>query len=154
MLVRFTSDNALAPIQLAFAGVFDRFPTLRVYWAETQVGWLPYCLSQIDDNYERNRYWAEAPVGHGAAQAQTQRVSLPAHSLWGFMKDPLGVRLRHDIGVKALLWGSDFAHATGDWPESRRVIDETFAGVPPDERYAMLAGNAIGSSSLRIRFRR
>jgi hypothetical protein len=59
------------------------------------------------------------------------------------MKDPLGVRLRHDVGVKALLWGSDFAHATGDWPESRRVIDETFAGVPPDERYAMLAGNAI-----------
>jgi hypothetical protein len=23
------------------------------------------------------------------------------------------------------------------------VIDETFAGVPPDERYAMLAGNAV-----------
>jgi hypothetical protein len=68
---------------------------------------------------------------------------LRERNLWGFMKDPLGVRLRHDIGVKALLWGSDFAHATGDWPESRRVIDETFVGVPADERYAMVAGNAI-----------
>ena len=59
------------------------------------------------------------------------------------MKDPFGVRLRHDVGVKALLWGSDFAHATGDWPESRRMIDETFVGVTEDERYAMLAGNAV-----------
>jgi predicted TIM-barrel fold metal-dependent hydrolase len=142
LLVRFTSDNALAPIQLAFAGVFDRFPTLRVYWAETQVGWLPYCLSQIDDNYGRNRFWAERdwgmkPLKHKPSEYLCQR------NLWGFMKDPLGVRLRHDIGVKALLWGSDFAHATGDWPESRRVIDETFVGVPPDERYAMVAGNAM-----------
>ncbi|MGH7828721.1 MAG: amidohydrolase family protein [Candidatus Binatia bacterium] len=47
------------------------------------------------------------------------------------------------MGVKTLLWGSDFAHATGDWPHSRKVIEETFVGVPQDERYAMLAGNAI-----------
>jgi len=142
LLVRFTSDNALAPLQLAFAGVFDRFPKLRVYWAETQVGWLPYCLSQIDDNYERNRYWAERDWGMQPFKCKPSEY-LRERNLWGFMKDPLGVRLRHDVGVKALLWGSDFAHATGDWPESRRVIDETFAGVPAEERYAMLAGNAI-----------
>jgi predicted TIM-barrel fold metal-dependent hydrolase len=142
LLVRFTSDNALAPLQLAFAGVFDRFPKLRVYWAETQVGWLPYCLSQIDDNYERNRYWAERDWRMQPLKCKPSEY-LRERNLWGFMKDPLGVRLRHDIGVKALLWGSDFAHATGDWPESRRVIDETFVGVPADERYAMLAGNAI-----------
>jgi uncharacterized protein len=142
LLVRFTSDNALAPLQLAFAGVFDRFPKLRVYWAETQVGWLPYCLSQIDDNYERNRYWAERDWGMQPLKCKPSEY-LRERNLWGFMKDPLGVRLRHDVGVKALLWGSDFAHATGDWPESRRVIDETFVDVPADERYAMLAGNAI-----------
>lgn len=142
LLVRFTSDNALAPLQLAFAGVFDRFPKLRVYWAETQIGWLPYCLSQIDDNYERNRYWAERDWGMQPFKCKPSEY-LRERNLWGFMKDPLGVRLRHDVGVKALLWGSDFAHATGDWPESRRVIDETFVGVPAEERYAMLAGNAI-----------
>ena len=142
LLVRFTSDNALAPIQLAFAGVFDRFPKLNLYWAETQVGWLPYCLSQIDDNYQRNRYWAERQWGMAPLERRPSEY-LRERSLWGFMKDPLGVRLRHDVGVTALMWGSDFAHATGDWPESRRVIDETFVGVPADERYAMLAGNAI-----------
>jgi predicted TIM-barrel fold metal-dependent hydrolase len=45
--------------------------------------------------------------------------------------------------VNQLIWGSDFAHASGDWPHSRRIIDETFVGVSDDERYRMLAGNAV-----------
>ena len=142
LMIRFGSDNALAPMQLAFAGVFDRFPSLRFYWAETQIGWIPYCLSQIDDTYERNRHWAYRQWGLEPLKRRPSEY-LKQHNLWGFMKDPHGVRLRHDIGVKTLLWGSDFAHATGDWPHSHKVIDETFAGVPEAERYAMLAGNAL-----------
>jgi len=53
------------------------------------------------------------------------------------------VQLRHQVGVDNLIWGTDFPHQQGDWPESRRVIDEMFVGVPEDERYAMLAGNAV-----------
>lgn len=142
LLARFASDNALVPLQLACAGVFDRFPGLKVYFGEAQIGWIPYSLAQVDDNYERNRYWAERqwslePLPHPPS------YYLKTHSLWGFMKDPFGVRLRHDIGVNQLLWGSDFAHASGDWPHSMEVVDETFVGVPDDERYRMLAGNAI-----------
>jgi predicted TIM-barrel fold metal-dependent hydrolase len=142
LLFRFSNDNPMAPLQLAFTGLFDRFPKLQIYWAETQSGWLAYSLAQIDDNYVRNRYWAERDWGVKPLK-ENPSYYLKENSLWGFMKDPIGVRMRHDVGVKALLWGSDFAHATGDWPESRSMIDETFAGVPADERYAMLAGNAI-----------
>jgi len=148
LMVRFASDNALAPLQVAFAGVFDRFPKLRIYWAETQIGWLPYCLSQIDDNYERNRHWAYRQWGLERLKRQPSEY-LRECNLWGFMKDPFGMRLRHEIGVKTLLWGSDFAHATGDWPHSRSMIEKTFVGVPDDERYAMLAGNAIGFFGLK-----
>ena len=142
LMVRFASDNALAPLQMAFAGVFDRFPNLRIYWAETQIGWLPYCLSQIDDNYERNRHWAYRQWGQEPLKRQPSEY-LREFNLWGFMKDPFGVRTRHDIGVNSLMWGSDFAHAAGDWPHSRKLIDETFAGVPENERYDMLVGNAM-----------
>lgn len=148
LMVRFASDNALAPLQVAFAGVFDRFPKLRIYWAETQIGWLPYCLSQIDDNYERNRHWAYRQWGLERLKRQPSEY-LRECNLWGFMKDPFGMRLRHEIGVKTLLWGSDFAHATGDWPHSRSMIEKNFVGVPDDERYAMLAGNAIGFFGLK-----
>ncbi|MPZ15232.1 MAG: amidohydrolase family protein [Chloroflexi bacterium] len=64
------------------------------------------------------------------------------HTLWGFMYDPYGVKLRNEIGVGNLIWGNDFAHAQGDWPESREIIDEIMDGVPEDERYRVVAGNA------------
>jgi predicted TIM-barrel fold metal-dependent hydrolase len=142
LMVRFASENAMTPLQMAFAGVFDRFPTLRVYWAETQIGWLPYCLSQVDDNWERNRYWAERFWGL-EPPARPPSHYLKNQCLWGFMNDPFGIEMRDRIGVQNILWGSDFAHAAGDWPHSLEVIDETFVGVSADERDRLLSRNAV-----------
>ena len=50
---RFTNDAMTAPLQMAFAGVWDRFPKLEFYWAETMIGWLEYGLWQVDDHYRR-----------------------------------------------------------------------------------------------------
>ena len=142
LLFRFAGEQPIAPLQMAMAGVFDRLPELRVYWAESQCGWLPYSFDQIDDNYERNRYWGERDYGIKAT-ARRPSEYLRDNCLWGFMRDPWGVKCRGEIGVNILLWGSDFAHATGNWPHSQDVIDETFVDVAEEERYAMLAGNAI-----------
>jgi predicted TIM-barrel fold metal-dependent hydrolase len=51
--------------------------------------------------------------------------------------------MRHRIGVDRIMWGNDFPHSAGDWPNSRRVIEEIFEGVPEEERYRMLVGNAV-----------
>ncbi len=142
LLCRFSGDMPMAPLQLAYAGVFDRFPNLRIYWAEAQAGWLPFSFAQVDDNYNRNRYWAERLYGLKPMQQKPSEY-LKERNLWGFMRDPFGVSMRHAIGVDSLIWGSDFAHATGDWPESLKTVNETFVGVPEDERYKMLAGNAV-----------
>ena len=139
---RFASENAIAPLQLMFAGVFDRFPTLRYYFAETQIGWLPYCLSQLDETYERHRdyaynKWGLEPLARLPSEYLRERCS------WGFIKDPLGVQLRHTIGVDNLIWGSDFAHGQGYWPHSKKAIDDSMVGVPEDERHSMLVGNVM-----------
>ncbi len=63
------------------------------------------------------------------------------HFYWGFMKNPVGVRMRHEIGVNRMMWANDFPHAESDWPESQQAIEVTFAGVPEDERAQMLSGN-------------
>jgi predicted TIM-barrel fold metal-dependent hydrolase len=139
---RFCGDAAFAPIQLAFAGVFDRFPDLQIYWAETQVGWLPFALWQIDDHCERYLPGVQERWGLSSLERRPSEY-LRTQNLWGFLYDAVGVRLRHDTGVEALLWGSDFAHVASNWPHSREVIDEMFDGVPADERHLMLAGNAI-----------
>jgi predicted TIM-barrel fold metal-dependent hydrolase len=139
---RFCGDAAFAPIQLAFAGVFDRFPELQIYWAETQVGWLPFALWQIDDHCERYLPLIRQRWGLSALERRPSDY-LRTQNLWGFLYDPVGVRLRHDAGPQSLLWGSDFAHVASNWPRSGQIIDEMFAGVPDDERDLMVAGNAI-----------
>jgi predicted TIM-barrel fold metal-dependent hydrolase len=41
------------------------------------------------------------------------------------------------------MFSTDFPHAAGDWPNSQKVIDDMFVGVPEDDMQKMLAGNAV-----------
>lgn len=140
---RFTNDAMKGATQMAFAGVWDRFPRLSMYWAETQAGWLEYGLWQIDDHYDRymnmiNSLWGVPRLARKPSEYLKER------SLWGFLHDPVAVRRRHEsVGPAKLVWGSDFAHAASDWPNSPKIIEEDFDDVPEAERYAMLAGNMV-----------
>ena len=51
--------------------------------------------------------------------------------------------VRHQIGVPTIMWGSDFPHDEGTWPNTAAALHATFDGVPPAELRAMLGENAI-----------
>jgi predicted TIM-barrel fold metal-dependent hydrolase len=129
--------------QLIWAGVFDRFPKLAIYIAEVQIGWIPNWVDQLDNEYGRQRFWVERVLG------VPQLPRLPSeyvreHCYWGFNRNPAGVRImRQEMGVDRVMWANDFPHLESDWPNSCKVIEECFAGVPDNERYEMIAGNAI-----------
>jgi predicted TIM-barrel fold metal-dependent hydrolase len=141
-LSRFGGGIAQVAIQMIFSGVFDRFPDLRVYFAETMTGWVGYCYEELDDTYCRVRHWAERDYGL-APRPRLPSEELRAHCLWGFLHDPYGVRRRHDVGVANMMWGSDFPHYVTDWPNSRKILDEMFEGVPEPERQQITCGNAV-----------
>jgi predicted TIM-barrel fold metal-dependent hydrolase len=141
-MFRFCGDAAYAPMQMAFAGVWDRFPKLQIYWAETMAGWLPFALWQIDDHYERYQHLWKALWGLGPLKHKPSEY-LREHCLWGFLYDPVGVSARAATGADKLIWGSDFAHAASDWPNSRESIEKSFSGVPQKDRDSMLAGNVV-----------
>lgn len=139
---RYTFEGIVAPVQMAMAGVYDRFPELQIYWGETLIGWLPSTLVQVQSNYERYKYLARDQFGFDLLEVPL-REYVRRHNLWGTLSDPFGIRMRHDIGVETIMWGADFAHAAGDWPHSLAQIEREFAEVPEEEKYMMLAGNAI-----------
>jgi predicted TIM-barrel fold metal-dependent hydrolase len=58
------------------------------------------------------------------------------------MVDEAAVRNRDAIGVPNLMWSTDYPHHGCDWPESRRVVNALFRGVPADDRARLCAGNA------------
>ena len=60
----------------------------------------------------------------------------------GFINDPLAAKLRGDIGIDRMLWGSDFPHPPCPFPNIRERLDrEILADVPDQERRKLVADN-------------
>ena len=128
--------------QLAFSGVFDRIPNLRMYFAENQVGWLPMFFEQLDMLYDRNIQWASRHYGMRTLDRWPSEY-LKDHIYWGFVNNPFGVRVRHEVGVDRIMWSSDFPHSESDWPRSREVVASMFEGVPAAEVSRMTHDNTV-----------
>ncbi len=60
-----------------------------------------------------------------------------------FEDDEAGILTRNLIGVDCLLWGNDYPHHDAIWPHSMKILDETMADVPADERERMCFTNTI-----------
>ncbi|MPZ77626.1 MAG: amidohydrolase family protein [Deltaproteobacteria bacterium] len=128
--------------QMVVAGIFERFPKLQIYWAENNVGWLPYFYEQMDHEYTVNRVWAERYLGLPRLKRLPSEY-LRDHAHWGFFEDHVGVRLRHEVGVDRMMWSTDFPHVVTRWPNSLRTLESQMAGVSKEEQQAMAAGNAV-----------
>lgn len=130
-------------VQMIWGGVFERFPKLNIYVAEVQIGWVPNWLDQMDNEYGRQQYWAERVLGLPRLKRMPSEYA-KENVYWGFNRNPIGVRIaRHEVGVDKAMWASDFPHLESDWPNSRKVIAENFAGVAEDEIWKMTVGNAV-----------
>ena len=54
--------GAVNPISnLICAGTFDRFPDLVFIVAEVNCGWMPELAQMMDQEFERQKYWAHTP---------------------------------------------------------------------------------------------
>jgi predicted TIM-barrel fold metal-dependent hydrolase len=59
-----------------------------------------------------------------------------------FQYDRVGTKLIDEMGVETLMWGSDYPHPDGVWPESEKYITEQFKHLPPDVTHKITCENA------------
>jgi predicted TIM-barrel fold metal-dependent hydrolase len=123
--------------ELITSGLFDRFPRLNLVGVETEVGWLPAALEQLDNFYWRNRTHTGVRLKHLPSEYFHRNF------VCTFITDRVGIENRHRIGVRNMAWSTDYPHHGCDWPYSRKVAGEMLGGVPADERHAMCAGNMV-----------
>jgi predicted TIM-barrel fold metal-dependent hydrolase len=124
-------------LQLMLSGTLDRFPALRFHFAETLIGWMPYWLEQMEDRYDRHRFWSHVEL----ERRPTQYIR--DHFTFSFMEDHVGVVLRHEIGLDNICWASDFPHSVCDWPWSVETVQRQLKDVPEDERLRIQALNVL-----------
>jgi AcrR family transcriptional regulator len=119
------------------SGILSRYPDLKIVFVEPGLAWVAGYVSFLDDMVLRQGY--EFPVLDGELPSFYYHRNLAMT----FIDEPDPVRhLRHVLGARNLLWSSDYPHPVSTWPKSLAVIEETFEGVPDDERDLMVEGNA------------
>jgi predicted TIM-barrel fold metal-dependent hydrolase len=127
---------------LIWGGVFERFPRIKVAITEGTSIWVPSYLELLDQRYSVTPYSAKLgdytshmslkPSEYFARNVRVGASCMPRRE----------AELRHEIGVANIMWGSDFPHPEGSWPQTREQMVATFRGLPDDEVAAMVGGNA------------
>jgi len=130
--------------EIILTGVHDRFPKLKFVSVESGIGWVPYYAEQMDDRYDRNKYWAKIKLQHQPSEY------VRSNWMFTFIIDKYGVKNRHAVGLETLMWSTDYPHHGCDWPHSQRVVAEMFEGVPAPERRAITYGNAARLYGIRV----
>ena len=115
--------------------VLERYPNVRVAFGESGIGWLPYALDRMDFEWEDRFH----DLGLKMKPSDYWRRQCKAT----FQFDNIGTKLVDDIGVESLMWGSDYPHGDGVWPDSDRYIKEQFGHLPADEARKITCDNAV-----------
>ncbi len=124
---------------LMWSGVFERHPRLKLVFTETGCGWILEMLRVLEfkvDNPIFAHFTTElslTPREYFERNCFIGASFLPRHE----------VGSRHDIGVEKLMWGSDYPHMEGTWPNTLEKLRETFHDVDEGEIRAMLGENAM-----------
>jgi hypothetical protein len=103
-------------------------------------------LEQLDTLMERVRSGASGEMRYTAddmplTMTATEMFHQNCHMGASFA-GRADVAARKELGLGAIMWGSDYPHDEGSYPYSLERIRDAFHDVPPEETYAMLTGNA------------
>ena len=127
---------------LIWGGVFERHPGLKVAITESTCIWVPETLRLLDFRYEDTPYAAKlgdyrSHLSRKPSEYFARNVFLGASCM-----PRREVELRHEIGLRNIMWGTDFPHPEGSWPQTRNQLLDSFRGTPEPDLRLILGENA------------
>jgi predicted TIM-barrel fold metal-dependent hydrolase len=125
-------------------GVFERFPRLQVGFTEQLARWIPHELQRLEDILSDKSFTAINRL-----REVRKVLTLTPREYWqrncfvgaSFMSRGEAEQ-RQQIGLRNILWGSDFPHPEGTTPVTIDALRYSFAQVPPNELRLILGENA------------
>jgi len=130
-------NNARVVINTIFAGIFDRFPKLKMVSVESGIGWLPFILETMD--YE---LWENAPV-QAAELSRMPSEYFKDHWYATFWFERAGIaEAIESVGADHLLFETDFPHPTCVYPDGLEYADAALDGMDDDDVAGIMGLNA------------
>jgi predicted TIM-barrel fold metal-dependent hydrolase len=132
-------------VQLMVSGVFERFPRLKFVTTELGATWVPELLSMLDLFMGAVRQGQLGEFRYTEDQAPQKTATEYFHqSCWVgvSMAGPADVAVRDVVGVDRFMWGSDYPHDEGTYPNTTKSLRRAFRDIDHADVRKMVAGNA------------
>jgi len=119
---------------MIFGGVLERFPRIRLVLGESGIGWIPYVLWRMDAEWED--------------QFRDLSLKMKPSDYWKrqcfatYQTDPIGIKLLDELSADNVMWGSDFPHPDGVWPDSQEYLQRELGHLPAATRRKVQCENA------------
>ncbi len=127
----------MSPIlELTGSGVLERHPDLQFVITESECGWLAWALQAMDQMQSRRHlYRKHLPLRYSEYFLRQGHITIT--------DDAVALNnIQLTGGADRLLWGNDYPHDEGTWPESGRFIDTLRKTLSSEDAHKVLCGNA------------
>jgi predicted TIM-barrel fold metal-dependent hydrolase len=137
----------------ACSGILERHPELKIVMTECSAGWVAWLMNVLDHHYF-GRFGNEFLTDQGF-QPMKATEEPPSHYIrrqisFTSMDDPVAIRNRDLTGLDCLMWGNDYPHQEGLFPNSQEWVEKQFAGVPEAETLQIVHDNAARIFGLTV----
>jgi len=128
---------------LLFSGVFERFPGLKYVVTEAAAYWA------ADMMWKWDQYMGGGHTTKKLAALLDGKISRLPSDYFGtnifigastMSKEE--IRRRHIIGCDVMMWGTDYPHPEGTWPNTIARLRSDFADVPVEDARQLLGDTA------------
>jgi predicted TIM-barrel fold metal-dependent hydrolase len=105
------------------SGACERFPNFKFVLGECGVSWIPYVIDRMDHECEGAQGLKLKPSEYWTRQGYST-----------FQKELVAGDLIPMVGVDNVIWGSDYPHQDGVWPDSLQTIEDCLHTLDPQTK--------------------
>ncbi len=132
--ILFQLSGAEFVVSITLSGACERHPDFRFVLGECGIGWLPYVLERTDIEYDDRLFHL------GLKLKPTEYWRRQGYST--FQQEYVSMDEIDRIGVDNIMWGSDYPHPDGVYPDSQKAIQEGMGHLQEDVRRKIVCDNA------------
>jgi predicted TIM-barrel fold metal-dependent hydrolase len=133
-----------------FGGVFERHPGVKFAFTEHGIEWIPEMIRHMTKPMVTELAAFEEQLQEMVGYPGPTVSSLTPAETWGrqgfagasFMPKK-EADMRHELGIDTIMWGNDYPHPEGTWPNTREKLRRALVDVPVEEKRQILGENAL-----------
>ena len=121
-------------MEVIYGGILEKYTDVKLVIGESGIGWIPYVLEHMDLEWEE--------------QFKDLTLTMKPSEYWyrqcraTYQSDNVGLKLIDELGEDNVMWGSDFPHPDGVWPDSQEFLEREVANLSDSTRRKVICENA------------